>query len=147
MELALGIREGLDGLDESEILKLYDSVGWVNHTSRPADLAAALKNSTYLVTCCVDGRLIGLARCLSDDVFISYLQEILVDPEFQGRGIGRRLLGKCLARYEHVSTHVLLTDDEMKQKRFYESLGYKNTKDLRLTILNSFVKMKGIDLG
>jgi hypothetical protein len=41
---------------------------------------------------------------------------------------------------------VLLTDDEERQKKFYESLGYKNTKDLKKTPLNAFVKIPGREL-
>lgn len=42
---------------------------------------------------------------------------------------------------------MILTDDEEKQLRFYESLGYKNTKNLSDIPLNAFVKMKGAELS
>ena len=90
--------------------------------------------------------LVGLARCMSDDSSINYLQDILILPEYQGQGIGRRLLEKCLERFKHVRTHVILTDDEDRQKHFYESLGYKNTKSLKKVCLNCYVKIKGMDL-
>ena len=61
---------------------------------------------------------------------IFYLQDILILPDYQRRGIGRMLLEDCLARFSHVRTKVLMTDDEARQKAFYESLGYRNTRDL-----------------
>jgi hypothetical protein len=41
---------------------------------------------------------------------------------------------------------VLITDDEERQKLFYESMGYKNTKDLKEIPLNTFVKIEGGEL-
>ncbi|EFN57513.1 hypothetical protein CHLNCDRAFT_57286 [Chlorella variabilis] len=38
------------------------------------------------------GRLIGLARCTSDGAFNATLWDVLVDPEFQGQGLGKALV-------------------------------------------------------
>jgi len=45
-----------------------------------------------------------------------------------------------------VRTHVILTDDEERQARFYEAMGYKNTRLLKLKSLNCFVKMSNVKL-
>ena len=105
----------------------------------------AVRNSTYVVSAWSGNTLIGLARGLSDDVSIFYLQDILVRPAFQGQGIGRRLIDNCLERFAHVRSKVLLTDDQEKQLRFYESLGFKNTKHLVKWQLNTFVQIDGMD--
>ena len=42
---------------------------------------------------------------------------------------------------------MILTDGEEKQLQFYESLGYKNTKSLKSTPLNTFVIMKHSNLN
>jgi hypothetical protein len=41
---------------------------------------------------------------------------------------------------------VLITDEEKRQRLFYESLGFKNTIELRKTKLNAYVKMAGVEL-
>jgi ribosomal protein S18 acetylase RimI-like enzyme len=131
-----------------EIVDLYNSVGWLAYTNdeqRPK-LQEAIRNSTYVVTAWSNDKLVGLARCLSDDVAICYLQDILIDPEYQRQGIGRKLLHNCLERFAHVRMQVLLTDDEERQIKFYESLNYKNTKDLKKTPLNVFVQIAGREL-
>ncbi len=141
------IRVGRD-LTFDQLLELYDSVGWVayTHKDRRAELPKAIRNSTYVVSVWHGDSLVGLARGLSDDVSIFYLQDILVRPAFQGQGIGRRLLENCLERFEHVRSKVLMTDDKEQQLRFYESLGYKNTRSLTKWHLNTFVWIEGIDL-
>lgn len=131
-----------------QLVDLYNSVGWLAYTideQRPK-LIEAIRNSTYVVTAWSSEMLVGLARCLSDDVSICYLQDILIHPEFQRHGFGRRLLSNCLERFAHVRMKVLITDDEERQKLFYESLGYKNTKNLKKIPLNTYVQIAGRDL-
>jgi hypothetical protein len=41
---------------------------------------------------------------------------------------------------------MLLTDNQEKQLRFYESLGFKNTRHLSKVVMNAFVQMKGVRL-
>ena len=129
-----------------QLLSLYDSVGWAAYTKkeRRSDLKKAVRNSSYVITAWCEGRLIALARGLSDDVSIFYLQDILVSPEFQRRGIGKQLLTRCLERYQHVRARVLLTDDEENQLQFYESMGFINTKNIKQFNINAFVLTEGV---
>ncbi|MCK5125715.1 MAG: GNAT family N-acetyltransferase [candidate division Zixibacteria bacterium] len=138
--------EGIGNISKDDILRLYNSVNWTTYTKEPENLIKAIKNSTYVIICIENDKLIGLVRSLSDDSAIHYLQDILVDPEFQHQGIGRELLNRCLKRFEHVRSHVLLTDDDEKQKLFYESVGYTSIKPLKKTILNCYVRMPGMNL-
>ena len=39
-----------------------------------------------------DGRLVGIARSLTDWSYATYLSDLAVDRAFAGRGIGRRLI-------------------------------------------------------
>ena len=79
-----------------QLLELYNAVGWVMYTNeqRRGELEKAIRNSTYVVSAWDGDKLVGLARGLSDDVAIFYLQDILVHPEYQKQGIGKRLMGK-----------------------------------------------------
>lgn len=131
-----------------KVIDLYNEVGWLAYTNaeqRPK-LQEAIRNSTYVVTAWYEDKLVGLARCLSDNVSICYLQDILIHPDYQRLGIGRKLLLNCLTHFAHVRMQVLMTDDEEGQKKFYESLGYKNTKNLTRIKLNAFVQIKGVHL-
>jgi ribosomal protein S18 acetylase RimI-like enzyme len=133
-------------ISADQLHQLYNSVGWSIYTTDPIGprLQTAIRNSTYIVTAWDSNRLVGLARGLSDDVSIFYLQDILVNPDYQGQGIGKRLLKNCLTRFQHVRMKVLLTDDSEQQLAFYESLGYRNINELKKERLNVFVQIKGI---
>lgn len=128
-----------------ELVELYSAVGWMRYAADPDGLARAVDRSTYVVTARDgEGTLIGLARCLTDDVSIMYLQDILVHPDRQRSGIGSLLVQRCLDRYEHVRRKVLLTDDP-SQLAFYELLGYRNVNNLGSLNLNAVIQFDGLD--
>lgn len=124
-------------------MALYASVGWGAYSDHPDVLAAAVAGSAHVVTARSDGRLVGLARVVSDGASICYLQDVLVHPGWRRRGVGRRLVETVLAPYGHVRQKVLLTDDEPGQHRFYESLGYRETRDHGDGSLRAFVRIDG----
>lgn len=136
----------VDEVGTEELLSLYSSVGWDAYTADPEGLAAAVANSTIVVEARSAGDLIGLARGMSDDVSIFYLQDILVRPDWQHQGIGRKLLGECLDRFAHVRQKVLLTDGSPGQHRFYEAMGYTDVATISRPTLHAFVRMEGLDL-
>jgi GNAT superfamily N-acetyltransferase len=125
----------------NEIVSLYDSVGWNAYTKNKDSLLKAFENSSYVLIVTEGEDVVAALRSLSDDVAIHYLQDVLVRPSHQHKGIGRRLLDSVLNRYAHVRTHMLLTDDEEKQMKFYTSLGYENLKTYKKGTFNSFVRM------
>jgi GNAT superfamily N-acetyltransferase len=127
-------------LDLTQVLDLYDSVGWTAYTRDPERLARALAGSSTVATATEDGDLVGLARVVSDGASIAYLQDVLVRPSAQRGGLGRRLVEAVLAPYADVRQKILLTDDEPAQKAFYESLGYRETRDFGEGTLRAFVR-------
>lgn len=133
-----------ESIPGDQLVQLYQAVGWEAYVQDPEGLARAVANSTLVVAAWQEDRLIGLARCLSDDVAIVYLQDILVHPDWQGQGVGRQLLEACLKRFAHVRQKVLLTDDEERQRIFYESMGFVNTREFAPWTLNAYVMIKGL---
>lgn len=115
--------------DFEDVLLLYASVNWQAYTDDPERLRAALCNSSLVRVCLIDSNLVGLIRVVSDNHTICYIQDILVRPDYQRRGIGRALVEGVLAHYADVRQVVLMTDDEERQARFYESLGFREIKD------------------
>lgn len=126
--------------DRDELAGLYDAVGWVAYTRDLDTLEQALRGSAHVVTARRGGRLVGLARVVSDGATIAYLQDVLVRPEEQGSGLGRRLVTEVMAPFEQVRQKVLLTDDEPGQRAFYESLGFAEVRDLDDGSLRAFVR-------
>lgn len=124
-----------------ELLTLYASVGWTAYTHDPEALERAIRQSGFVWTAREEGSPpVRLVRGVTDDVSILFVQDILVHPDAQRRGIGRALMGAVLERYAQVRQMALLTDDGPEQLAFYRSLGFHNTRELVNTPTNAFYR-------
>lgn len=123
---------------ESEILNLYQSVGWTNYTDRPDMLKSAYENSLKILGAYADGQLLGIIRVVGDGCSVILIQDILVSPEYQRKGIGTALVSEILALYRNVYQKVLFTDNTEKTIQFYRSVGFEMDTDIGC---RAFVKM------
>lgn len=111
-------------IPQSDLLALYNDVGWAAYTSDPETLTRAVSSSLRTISAWEGDELVGLIRAVGDGLTILYIQDILVLEKHQRRGIGSVLLGDMLAQYEHVRQIVLLTDATAKTRAFYEKNGF-----------------------
>ena len=109
---------------EAEILGLYTSVGWTNYTDNPEMLRNAYINSLNIYGAYVDDKLIGIIRVVGDGYSVIFIQDLLVHPEFQRKGVGTLLLKRVLCEYDSVYQKHLITEDTEKTILFYKSLGF-----------------------
>ncbi|MFE5557192.1 GNAT family N-acetyltransferase [Streptomyces sp. NPDC056544] len=119
-----------DVFDPDEMLSLYDSVGWEGYTRDVDRLCRGLANSHLVITARDgSGTLLGLARTISDDEHICYVQDVVVNPAHHRQGVGRSLVEHLMQRYSHCRFFVLSTDHESspegeRNHAFYRSLGF-----------------------
>lgn len=75
----------------AEYQRLRREVGWVE--VEPGAVATGLQNAMYSV-CAEDasGEIVGCARVVGDGGIYLYVQDLIVRPPFQGRGIGAELM-------------------------------------------------------
>ena len=116
--------------DEEEVLSLYRAVGWSNYYHNPEMLRKAFAHSLCTLGAWEDGKLIGLIRAVGDGYSSVLIQDILVYPDWQRRGIGTALMREMLARYAHVYQIQLATDNTEKTKAFYRSQGLRPMEEL-----------------
>lgn len=125
-----------------ELVELYQSVNWLLYSSDPDGLARAVDRSTYVVTARdTEGELVGLARCLTDDVSILHLQDVVVHPSRQRQGIGRFLVLVVLERFRHVRQKVLLTGDDAGSAAFSRALGFQDVQEFGPPRVNAYVQL------
>jgi predicted N-acetyltransferase YhbS len=81
-------------LDPSEFVDILNrsSLG----ERRPVDDFSRIKmmceNANLIVTARLDGKLIGIARSITDFAYCTYLSDLAVDKDYQKKGIGKRLI-------------------------------------------------------
>ena len=127
------------GYLESEILPLYQAVGWSAYYERPEMLRGAFENSLCVLAAYENDIPIGIIRAVGDGYSILFIQDILVHPAHQRRGIGTALMQAMLARYPDVYQIQLATDDTEKTVTFYKSHGFTPLRDLSCC---GFMKVK-----
>ena len=104
------------------MVELYSANGW-SSAEKPENLIAALKNSHSLVTARVGGKLVGIANAISDGHLVVYYPHLLVHPDNQGQGIGRRIMLAMRERYGSFHQQMLTAD--IDSVGFYEGLGFE----------------------
>src|SRR5689334_16241800 len=108
-------------LDPFQLLHLYQQAPWAK--GRTADQAQRMLAHTNLVVSAWDGdRLVGFGRVLTDYVFRASIWDIIVDKDYQSRGIGTDLV-------RHILDHPTLQQVELfwlctRMPGFYERLGF-----------------------
>jgi ribosomal protein S18 acetylase RimI-like enzyme len=117
----IDLREG-GAIPEKQVKELFAALGWTEFDGLLPDL---LLNSTYVVSAWDGARLVGMARVVSDRVYISTLQQVGVHPDYQQQGLGSELVRRCMAQFAH--TQFLLTYDDRSQIAFYARFGFTET--------------------
>lgn len=74
---------------------LREAVGWGKLCDEQAQ--QGLLNSAYVIGCYENDKIIGSARIIWDKGYISYLADVMVMPEYQGMGIGCKMVEMAIA--------------------------------------------------
>ena len=110
-----------------EYNKLTEAVGWGKFDEKLAE--TALVNSAFGI-CAFDGEeIIGMARMVGDKAMFLYIQDVMVMPEYQGKGIGSELMYLMMERIEkfkeEVNPDIRVYLGAVKGKEeFYEKFGF-----------------------
>jgi len=95
---------------------------------RPADdlerLERMLRHADLIVTARDGGRLVGVARAVTDFSYCCYLSDLAVDAAYQRQGIGRRLIDETRARAGEEATLILVAAP--KAEAYYPRIGMKH---------------------
>jgi GNAT superfamily N-acetyltransferase len=108
--------------NRTQLQELFLSVKW-DSAKYPDRLRTAIKNSDSVYTAWDDEKLIGLINALSDGNLNVYFPYLLVRPQYQGTGIGKRLVALMIEQYKGCVRKSVIAFDE--QVKFYERCGFR----------------------
>ena len=115
---------------EQEIRQLYTEVGRTAYTENIPVLEQGYKNSLLVLAAYDNDELLGIIRVVGDGFSIIFVQDILVFPSKQRKGVGTALLKAVLDRYHDVRQIELTTDNTPKTLAFYKSLGFSEFSEI-----------------
>ncbi|MDU3137647.1 MAG: GNAT family N-acetyltransferase [Anaerococcus prevotii] len=94
------------------------------------NLMRGYENSLKVLAAFDGNKLIGIIRAVGDGFTIVFIQDILVIPSEQRKGIGKALVKAMIDLYPEVRQIELATDIDTKTIGFYKSLGFKELSEV-----------------
>ena len=112
----------------AEVREIYAACGWTNYLEDEETLRRALEQSLFLLGAFEDSALVGFVRCVGDGAYILYVQDLIVTPALQRKGIGRELMRQVSERFAGLRQFLLITDaEDAVSNAFYRAIGLKTT--------------------
>lgn len=116
--------------DITEYFNLFESTGWNEEYKLSCDeLYSTLSKSYFTISAYVNNKLIGFGRIISDGILHAMIYEMIVLPEYRGKGIGseilKRLVQKC--RIDNIRDIQLFC--AVGKRSFYEKHGFVARSD------------------
>lgn len=108
-----------------EYRRLREAVGWENIDNEAIEIG--LRNSLFSVCVIHKGEVIGCGRVVGDGGIYFYIQDIIVMPEFQQKGIGKRIMDAVmdyLSQHARPNAFIGLMAAKGVSK-FYEKYGFQ----------------------
>ncbi|MCR2805141.1 GNAT family N-acetyltransferase [Paenibacillus soyae] len=119
--MSVNYDSSLEGITTESLQELFLSVEWESG-KYPNELLQAIKGSHSIVAAWDGDKLIGMINALSDGVLTVYFHYMLVNPSYQGEGIGREMMNRMLDRYKGYRTKVLISYPNVVD--FYQKCGF-----------------------
>ena len=119
---------------KEELQRLFLSVEW-SSGHFPDKLVLAMRGFSTVCSAYDGNKLVGMACAMDDGVMNAYLHYLLVDPAYQGQGIGRELVEMIKQKYkDYLRIAVIGYDAELS---FYENCGFVKSKDAGAMFITS----------
>jgi N-acetylglutamate synthase-like GNAT family acetyltransferase len=121
-------------VDWQQLLHLQHVAPWAGHRSLK-QLKKAVANSQLLITGWDDTTLVACARILTDYVYRAVVFDVIVRPDYQGKGIGRDLMKRVIEdpSLREVEYFFLYTHDK---EAFYHRIGWEEYSGTSFRFMN-----------
>lgn len=110
-----------------QLQELFASVDWLS-ANYPERLKRALDNCETVITAWDGNRLIGLINAIDDGELTAYIHYLCVSPEYQGRGVGSKLLNYIKEKYKDY-LYILLIAENRPLVDFYQKNHFEHIND------------------
>ena len=109
-----------------EYMEMRKVVEW---SAFPLEQAAeGIKNTFILICFRVDGKPVALGRAVSDRGYVVYIADVIVIPEYQGNGLGRKIMESLMEQIKasmKPGYRVMITLMAAQGKeKFYNKFGF-----------------------
>lgn len=107
---------------------LRGTTGWQEIETSQAE--AGLKGSEFLTVAKDGENTVGMARFISDGGYIGFISDVIVLPEYQKLGIGKRLVGQVMdyasSRLKDGQSMMISLMAAKGKEPFYQKFGFES---------------------
>lgn len=105
----------------------------------PEDMTVAIAHSHPVVIAGDGERLIGFARATSDGIYRATIWDVVIHPDYQGAGLGRKLVQTVLGHphMNRVERVYLMTTH---QQNFYKRIGFQDNQTTTMVLFNQEIE-------
>lgn len=116
-------RYGFDAAWLDQAIEVYNKTEMKRSDTKK--LERAFLNSQIVVTVWREDRLIAVGRMMTDFEMYSSIFDVVVDPEFQKRGVGQQIMNALVTKAPQTCVHLTST---FGNEAFYHKLGFRYHK-------------------
>jgi N-acetylglutamate synthase-like GNAT family acetyltransferase len=126
-------------IDLKQLKTLFDLTSFWAQNRNLDDLQIAIANSNPVVSVWDGKLLIGCARATSDGIYRATIWDVVIHPDYQGVGLGRKLVETVISHplLSHVERVYLMTTH---QQKFYRRIGFEENQTTTMVLYNSYPK-------
>lgn len=122
-------------IDYYQLQQLFTITAFWAQTRTIEDLQIAVANSEPVISLWDRKTLIGFARATSDGIYRATIWDVIIHPDYQGRGLGSKLVETVLShpKMQRVERIYLTTTH---QQHFYEKIGFQQNSTTTMVLHN-----------
>jgi ribosomal protein S18 acetylase RimI-like enzyme len=111
-------------ISAADVRRLYDCAAWWPEWEVPGIQRAI--DASIAVGAWDGERLVGFSRAISDGVHRAYVEDVVIDPEYRGVGIGEKVVALLIDQLGYV--HITSLFCEPERVNFYSRNGFRPSK-------------------
>ncbi len=131
--------ENIDTVDWNELVELYRRAPL--GAKNPDDLKTVFTNSRYRCFVRDHGKLIAVGRALADGADCSYICDVAILPEYQGKGLGKAIILELVERSKGHKKIILYS--VIGKEPFYQKLGFRRMTSAMAIFENQELALSG----
>ena len=112
-----------------DILALYREANWVTPEECGAFLPGVLSGSFLFLAAVDGGRIVGMARAISDGVSDAYIQDVVTAESHRGQGIGRELIFRLRDELKTHGIDWIALVGAPGTEKFYQKIGLEHPEN------------------
>ncbi|MGF1459310.1 MAG: GNAT family N-acetyltransferase [Leptolyngbyaceae cyanobacterium] len=131
--------DALNIVQLEQLMDLFQAAAFWASDRTAEDMALAIAHSHPVVTVWDRGDLIGFARATSDGVYRATIWDVVIHPDYQGAGLGRKLVQTVLGHpiMSRIERVYLMTTN---QQAFYKRIGFQENQTTTMVLFHQEIE-------